>query len=277
MWLGLRRERPDFGVDYQVMDLGPNPLYVVPDDEEWSYADGAPFNPGADFGMGVTSFTTYPCVHLRASSAFAARVTGCQGKSHPFVCRWAGADCPPGFSHRGALSDGRTCHGLGATPSGAAGGMCAPAPADPAADDLSRPSVPVGAAHAEAAARELAAGSPHSNGWLGLAILPNRSLAELYDRGGPGDPFPLAGGDTQDFLPPDALADTHREDSYLRRFNEEDLATLGEYERGCVAVAANGLLRNRYDGDCDVAGQPVCEHRGERERERERAQPISLA
>ncbi len=152
MWVGLRRKRRTSLVDYSIINDGPNPLWEDEDDELWSYADGSDFDPASDFGLELSGFTTYPCIHLRSSSGFTARATSCDGKAYPFLCRWTGLECPAGYTYHGQISDGRTCHGLGLTGTGNTDHMCH----DPAApDDLRRPSLPVTRVHAEIIAREL--------------------------------------------------------------------------------------------------------------------------
>ncbi len=62
---------------------------------------------------------------------------------------------------------------------------------------------------------------------------------------------------------------THREDSFLKWFNEEaklesELEEFPYYERGCLRMSENGLLTTRHDEECDAMEQPACEYRGER-------------
>ncbi len=134
----MRRHRHHLDTTYA------NPLRVE-NTTDWTYANGEPFDPTSDFGMDLTNFNSYECVHLRASSEFAARVTNCPGKVYPFVCVWAGADsCPSGYAHHGSISDGRTCFGLGSDRNGPGKDMCRMG-----SDDLSRPSLPSSALMAQ--------------------------------------------------------------------------------------------------------------------------------
>lgn len=164
--MGMRREKWTSSVD--ASDLA-SPLDLAVDDSAWTYSDGSDFTPGTDFGLDLGSFGR-ACVHLRATAAFAARVTDCENKEFAFFCRWtgtrvgfkkknpqfepcpvAGLDCPTPYSFHGSLSDGRTCHGVLAAATAATNSMCH----GDAADDLRRPSIPTSPLHAQLIAKEL--------------------------------------------------------------------------------------------------------------------------